>query len=159
MTAVDQPDLGPLLGLVGTWEGDGDGRYPTIQPFGYQEVLEVALVPGKPQLTWTSRTSHADDGRPLHGERGFLRAVGGDQVELVVAQGPGILEASAGTVAEGRLTLASTAVVGTPTAKRVGEVRRQLRWNGDFLTYDLSMATAGQPLLPHLHASLRRRDG
>ena len=82
--------------------------------------------------------------------------VGDGMVELVVAHGSGLVEVAEGMVDGGELVLASTRVVGTGTAKEVAAVERRYRVDGDVLTYELGMAAVGQPLQPHLQASLRR---
>ena len=33
------PEAEPLAGLLGTWRGEGAGRYPTISPFRYGEEV------------------------------------------------------------------------------------------------------------------------
>jgi uncharacterized protein YceH (UPF0502 family) len=153
------PELWRLSGFVGGWRGGGDGVYPTISPFGYTEQIELRPVPGKPLLSYRSSTRATDDGRALHSESGFLRAVGDPadgRVELVVAQGAGIVEIAEGLVGAGEIVLESTVVWGTTTAKEVTATERRYRVAGDALTYELSMAVVGQPLLPHLRAELRR---
>ena len=164
--AVTLPEpLVPLAALVGSWSGAGAGAYPTIDAFGYTEQIEIHPVPGKPLLAYRSATRASDDGRTLHGESGFWRAVGSAEgglarVELVVAQGSGIVEAAEGVVDAGddvtEVVLASTTVTGTTSAKSVTATERRYRVAGDTLTYDLDMAAVGQPLLPHLHATLTR---
>ncbi|HXH58225.1 DUF480 domain-containing protein [Iamia sp.] len=162
--AVPAPDPvlhGELVALVGTWVGPGDGHYPTIAGFSYAEQIEVTPVPGKPLLAYRSVTSAADDGRGLHAESGFFRLTGDGGVELVVAAGPGIVEACAGIVERTAtgvgVELASEAVAGTPSAKVVTATERSYRVEGDVLTYDVSMAAVGHPVAHHLRATLRRR--
>lgn len=149
--------LGPL---AGTWTGPGEGRYPTIQGFGYQERIEFTPVPGKPILAYRSTTTASNDGRNLHGESGFLRLKGDGVVEMTVASAPGVVEVCSGLVeveATGpEVVLASDAVAGTPTAKEVTATERTYRVEGDLLTYDIAMAAVGQPMTHHLHATLRR---
>jgi uncharacterized protein YceH (UPF0502 family) len=151
---------GPLAALAGTWTGAGQGRYPTIEGFSYAERLEVVPVPGKPRLSWRVTTRAADDGRGLHAESGFLRLTDDGEVELVLATGAGIVEVSTGLVeADGEtleLVLSSETVVGTPTAKSVTATERTYRVGGDTLTYEVAMAAVGQPLTPHLTATLTR---
>lgn len=156
--AADVPaELAPF---VGSWVGAGAGSYPTIDAFGYTEQIEIRPVPDKPMVAYRSATRARDDGRTLHGESGFLRVTGDGTVELVVAQGSGLVEVAEGLseVAgdRGELVLSSTALAGTSTAKSVTATERRYQVDGDVLTYDLAMAAVGQPLSPHLHATLRR---
>lgn len=156
------PDLEPLAGLLGEWEGAGDGVYPTIEPFGYRERVTFTHA-GKPFLVYGQRTHASDDGRPLHVETGYWRVTAGARVELVVAHPTGITE-----VAEGRfdreggatvIDVRSTTIGLTATAKSVTAVERTFRLAGDVLEYTLRMAAVGEPLQHHLAASLRRVDG
>jgi uncharacterized protein YceH (UPF0502 family) len=151
---------GPLGALAGTWTGPGQGRYPTIEGFSYAERLEVVPMPGKPRLAWRVTTRAADDGRGLHAEAGFLRLTDDGEVELVLATGSGLVEVSTGLVeADGEtleLVLSSETVVGTPTAKAVTATERTYRVTGGTLTYEVAMAAVGQPLTPHLTATLTR---
>lgn len=145
--------------MLGTWQGEGHGEYPTIEPFDYRETVVFAHV-GKPFLSYQQRTTHAATGLPLHSESGYLRAIGGERVEMVVAQPTGILELHEGRFSEDDGTLVvqleSTAVPLTATATRVDAVRRTLRVHGDLLTYALHMAAVGEPMTLHLTATLRR---
>jgi acetoacetate decarboxylase len=61
-----------------------------------------------------------------------------------------------GTLDDGVLTLATTTLGRTATAKDVRSVRRTLALRGDLLVYDLWMAYAHVPDTHHLHAELRR---
>lgn len=152
---------GALAALAGTWEGPGQGRYPTIERFGYAERLEVVALPGKPRLSWRTSTRAADDGRGLHAEAGFLRLTDDGGVEMVLATASGLVEVHRGVVeADGvalELVLSSDRVVATPTAKSVTATERTYRVAGDTLSYEVAMAAVGQPLTPHLTATLTRR--
>ena len=156
MDAPGLPEaLEPLAFLLGEWVGEGEGEYPTIESFGYHEEIRFWHV-GKPFLAYTQRTRHAEDGRPLHAEMGYLRPVGADGVELALAHPTGITEISTGTVIGTRVDLATTTVGMTPTAKEVTAVERTIEVDGDRLTYSVRMAAVGHPLQHHLSASLRR---
>ncbi len=88
--------------------------------------------------------------------RASCASSGDGAVELVVAQGSGLVELAEGLLDDHELVLASTGVVGTGTAKRVDATERRYHVEGDTLTYELAMAAVGQPLLPHLKATLHR---
>ncbi|RPI24197.1 MAG: FABP family protein, partial [Actinobacteria bacterium] len=98
------PDVAALAFLVGTWEGDGRGIYPTIEDFAYHEVVEIEAPP-KPFLAYRQRTRRAGTGEPLHMEAGYFRSVGEGSVELVIAQPTGIVECHSGTVDGGYIHL------------------------------------------------------
>ncbi len=162
---VMSPLLDPLRPLIGRWEGSGAGEYPTIDDFGYTETLTFTPLADKPVLVYTSTTKHADDGRPLHAETGYLRVMGESGLELVVAQAPGLIEAGSGIVTHPggaedrhavRLTLDSTVVAGTPTAKQVRATERRYLVTGNRLNYDIAMAAVGLPMTHHLTAELKR---
>lgn len=156
VSVAPHPDLGPLLGLVGAWEGDGRGRWADGEAFGYHERLEFSHA-GKPQLAYRQVTRSADDDRPLHSESGWWRAVAPDSVELVVAQGIGVVEIGIGSWEDaGRLRLRSQTVATTPTAKTVTAVERDYVLEADILSYELLMSTDGGPVRWHLAAELRR---
>jgi hypothetical protein len=152
------PEVQPLAGLLGTWQGEGAGEYPTISPFRYGEELRFWHV-GKPFLAYAQRTWSLDDGRPLHAEAGYWRAKPGGVVELVLAHPTGIVEVEEGRQAGGRIELASTTMAGTATAKEVTALRRRFDLDGDRLSYTVAMAAVGQPLQHHLAAELRRVEG
>jgi len=141
--------------LLGAWSGAGRGQYPTIDPFSYEETVEFSHV-GKPVLSYRQRSTHATDGHPLHGEAGFIRMVGSDGVELVIAHPNGIVEVSEGTLERSTILLSSTFIGRTKTAKQVSMIERDLMIDGDTLRYSLRMSAVGQPMSTHLDAELRR---
>jgi len=149
-------DLRELVHLIGTWRGAGEGHYPTIEPFTYEEEVEFRHS-GKPLLAYAQMTRRAD-GTPLHSERGYWRTAGGSGVELVLAHSFGAVEVAGGTAAGRTIETRSSTIHGTPSAKRIDEVRRRLTWNGDALVYDLWMDAVGAGLHHHLHARLERVD-
>jgi len=154
------PDVAHLAFLLGTWEGEGRGDYPTIEPFPYGEAVSF-WHNGKPFLSYSQLTWHLDDHRPLHSEMGFLRGHGkGEQVEWVIAHPSGIVEIEVGWVKERNLELESKRVTLAPTAKQVTRLTRSIEvvpdMRGAVLRYQLSMAAVGQALQQHLSAELRR---
>jgi hypothetical protein len=169
--------LAPVAALLGTFEGDGSGDYPTIEPFRYRERVTFRHT-GKPFLAYEQRTWHPDTDAPMHAELGYLR-VPGPTAEAVAGAGPvadgrgpgvpvavefvlvhptGIVEVEEGTLVDGVLTLATTTVGRTATAKAVRSLRRTIRFEADRLAYDLWMAYADVPDTHHLHAELDRVD-
>jgi THAP4-like, heme-binding beta-barrel domain len=162
MSPSDQPlhpDVAVLAPLLGTWAGTGEGSYPTIDPFRYREEVTFGHA-GKPFLAYRQATVRLDTGLPAHAEAGYLRATGGNRLELVLAHPTGIAELAEGEVVATdvglALRLASVAVTRTATAKEVTRVDRTITVEGDVLRYELSMAAVGQPHQHHLAAELER---
>jgi THAP4-like, heme-binding beta-barrel domain len=153
------PDVAVLAPLLGTWAGDGQGQYSTVESFAYHELVTFGHV-GKPFVAYTQRTTAADDGRPLHAETGYLRVPAPGRIELVLAHPTGVTEVAEGSLtAAGRtlsLELTSTVIGRTSSAKEVTGLARSIRIDGDELSYRVGMAAVGQPLQPHLTAVLQR---
>ena len=74
----------------------------------------------------------------------------------MISHPTGHAEVSAGSVVDGRVELATTAVTATGTAKEVTAVERTFTVAGDELAYELRMAAVGRPMTHHLAATLRR---
>lgn len=155
---TDEPqlhqDLRRLEGFLGVWEGEGEGHYPTIEPFRYRERV-IFEHWGKPFLAYTQRTRSPRDGRPMHTESGYLRSAPGG-AELLIAQPTGIVEVYEGPFEAGVLDLRATTVGRAATAKPVTSLRRRFQLAGDVLRYDLWMAHGDTPETHHLRAELHR---
>lgn len=145
----------PLAFLLGTWRGTGTGEYPTIQTFEYGEEVHFWHV-GKPMLAYTQRTWALDDKRPLHAEMGYWRPQRDGRIELVIAHPTGVVEIETGTIDGKSITLETTRVVGTESAKEVNHLTRTFHGEGDKLRYRVGMAAVGVPLTHHLAATLVR---
>lgn len=150
------PDVAHLAFLLGTWRGEGRGEYPTIDDFTYVEESMFGHV-GKPFLAYSQKTK-GTDGLPLHAEVGYLRPVGTNGVELVLAHPSGITEIQAGTIAGQRLRLQTTSVGLTPTAKDVRSLTRSIDVADGHMHYVIEMAAVGQDLQFHLEATLHQAD-
>jgi THAP4-like, heme-binding beta-barrel domain len=159
MSSPTHPDVAPLASLLGSWRGEGEGSYPTIEPFRYAEEISFTHV-GKPFLAYRQATVNLATRLPAHAEAGYWRPAGDGRVELVMAHPTGIVEVEEGTVealpAGVRLHLRSTAVARSATAKSVVTLQRDVEVVGDTLRYDLAMGAVGQPHQHHLSATLRR---
>ena len=134
--------------------GEGKGFYPTIAPFEYGEEIRIWHV-GKPVLNYTQRTWSLEDGRPLHAETGFWRMGGAGRVELVIAHPNGHAEVAEGRLNGTSISTVSISIVQTATAKQVDALERDIRVDGEVMTYELRMAAMGNALDGHLSAELR----
>lgn len=149
------PGLAGLRFLLGSWVGEGQGRYPTIEAFRYGEEVRFWHV-GKPFLAYSQRTWALDDGRPLHSEAGYWRPKPHGVLEVVLSHPTGHVEIEEGEVNGTVVTLASQLIGGATSAKVVTEMRRRFVVDDDVLSYTLAMAAVGLPLQEHLSAELAR---
>lgn len=164
MSARLQPEAHPALaalhGLVGTWQGEGDGHYPTLASFRYREEVTFDHD-GRPVLRYTQSTRRFEEDVPMHVEVGYLRLPAVDTAELVIAQPTGIAEVATLTLRTVGTALvldgARAVLARTPSAKHVTDVRRRFVLDGDTLDYDLWMTYAGHDDTHHLRATLHRR--
>ena len=157
------PRLVPLAWLIGSWAGAGVGDYPTIEAFRFGQEMEFGYVPGKPYLSYESRSFLLDGagqiGDPLATEAGFWRPGQDNEVELVLAHPMGIAEIWIGEVTERRVELRTDAVARTASAKPYTAGHRLYgHIDGGDLGYVFEMAAMGQPMQPHLSAQLKRVD-
>jgi THAP4-like, heme-binding beta-barrel domain len=150
--------LDDVAAWIGTWRGEGDGSYPTIDSFHYTEELVLAQIPGRPMVAWSSRARDSA-GQPRHAESGFLR-LGDEGVELVLAHNFGTVEVAVGRFGAefdgSRLDLDTHAMSRTPSAKVIDLIRRRYALDGDTIGYEIAMAAVGVPLTHHLRATLTR---
>jgi hypothetical protein len=149
----DAADL--LATLPGVWRGDGDGHYPTMEPFAYREELTFTRLPGKPIVGYAQRTWRAGTDEPLHAECGYVR-VDGRRAELVIAQPTGFAEVHHAVGVDGVYPFGVTALGRTASSLAVDTVRRRWELRGDTLIVDLWMSYAGVVDGHHLRSELRR---
>lgn len=150
------PLLTPLTPFFGTFAGAGDGTYPTIEPFCYQETLTFGHR-GAPVASFAQATTSADGTRPMHHEAGFLR-IGDDGVlEMTVAHSFGITEVLTGKVADGVISCTSTMLGIAPNAKKIRQTRRRYVLDGEQLSYQVWMSYAAHDDVLHLTGVLTRR--
>ncbi len=153
-----------LRQLVGTWDGSGQGHFPTTDDFDYREVLTVLEDADAGLFHYFQETWRiTDDGEvPSHRETGFITIDDSGLVTFLNAQGSSRVEALHGRIqrpgpnpAEWRLDLVS-GYHGNDA--RMRSATRTIRLAGDELAYEMSMATDRVPSLDsHLMARLSRR--
>eukprot|EP00898_Chlorokybus_atmophyticus_P002289 jgi/Chlat1/3060/Chrsp21S03313 len=158
------PKLQPLAFLLGTWVGKGEGVYPTITPFTYEEEAKFWHT-GKPVLHYTHRTWNDVTRKPMHGESGYWRVRDDGTVEAVIAQATGIAEVQNGVFDEGDAGIRfRSSLIGN--ANKVFGIHRHVWVSEDSaaqpvrrtLSYEVDMQTDTQPLQRHLAAVLYKTD-
>ena len=149
-----------LQTLVGTWEGKGAGRYPTIDDFRYREVLEITAGSGDMLLHYRQSTWRVtEDGEAAsHVETGFIGVAEDGLVELTSAQALDRVEVLTGTV-----TVSDDGLFLDVESTLIGHDERMIRswrtivFDTERLTYTMGMATTSVPEgAAHLAAELVR---
>jgi len=161
----DLPELvQPFAWLIGTWRGEGVGGYPTLEGGDFAYAEEITFdCPGKPLLTFQSKTWAVDDGRPLSLSTGFWRPTSATEVEVVLTLASGLVEILYGSLIDGpsgvHVELNSDVIARTATAKEVTHDKRMYAVRGGKLMYAMEMAAVGvKELHPHLSAALDKMD-
>jgi hypothetical protein len=154
------PNLHKFAWLLGTWQGNGEGSYPTIEPFefGWEVLFQQD---GRPFMHYMARSwivdAEGNHVRDAAQETGFFRCFEDGSVELLLTHNTGISELYLGTVDGAKLQLTTDAVLRTQTAQEyVAGSRLYGLVEGD-LWFAFDMAAMGQPLQPHLWGKLVRR--
>jgi hypothetical protein len=159
--------LRPLEFLIGTWRGEGVGAVPGGggPDYPYAEELRIS-EDGSPWLAYSSSVTAVDDGRWLHSETGWWRAVPEADavgVELVITRATGVAEILIGHLSSGpvgeQIELASDVVARTPTAPAFTADKRLYAVRGGKLMYAIDLAAGDSGLIPHLAAALDRVEG
>ncbi|GLU08561.1 hypothetical protein SLE2022_254670 [Rubroshorea leprosula] len=148
------PAIAPLSYLLGTWRGQGEGGYPTINSFLYGEELHFSHS-GKPVIAYTQKTWKLNSGEPMHAESGYWRPKPDGTIEVVIAQSTGLAEVLKGTYdAEKNEIKLQSELVGN--ASKVRETSRVFKFLNGELSYVVQMATNLTSLQPHLKAVLKK---
>jgi hypothetical protein len=152
-------DVTPLAFLLGHWQGNGHGDYPTIEKFEFAQELAFTHD-GRPFLHYLSRTWLLDDEgesvRPLAVETGFFRPQPNGEVEVLLTHPTGVAEIYFGTIDGAKLELRTDAVARTASAKEYTAGHRLYGLVEGDLLWTFDMAAVGQPLQSHIWARLQR---
>lgn len=152
-TSVPQ-GLETLAFLVGVWRGRGEGHYPTMDPFEFEEEIRFSHV-GAPILIYSQWAWVPAAGDPLHLETGVWRPTGPDTLAVTVSL-PRVAEVSEGTVHGTSIRLESTSMARAAGGAPLVRATRSYDVDGDRLVYDVEMATDEVDLTHHIHAELAR---
>lgn len=146
-----KPDLSFLLG---TWRGQGEGGYPSVEDFGYSEEMTFTDA-GDGVLIYREQAWDAE-GEPIHSEAGYLRALDDGSVDLALAYPFGVSEVMEGLVQGTRLSLESRSVGVTTHGEPVTGLTRVIEVRNGSLEYESMMATPTQTMARHLRGTLTR---
>jgi hypothetical protein len=161
-------ELAHLSWLVGRWEGQGQGQYPTIEPFHFVQQV-IFSCDGRPFLSYHSRSWLLDDagarGRPLATESGFWRPRPDNEVELLLSHPSGYAEVWEGKVTVtaiedaaitgAQMSLRTDLVARTGSAKPYNAGHRLYGLVAGELLWTFDMAAMGEPLSNHLAVRLQ----
>ncbi|XP_044467442.1 UPF0678 fatty acid-binding protein-like protein At1g79260 [Mangifera indica] len=148
------PAIAPLSFLLGTWRGQGEGGFPTINAFHYGEELHFSHS-GKPFIAYSQKTWKLGSGEPMHAETGYWRPKPDGSIEVVIAQSTGLVEVQKGTYnAADKIIKLQSELVGN--ASKVKEISRVFELVNGELSYVVQMSTNLASLQQHLKAVLRK---
>ncbi|MGH2809136.1 MAG: FABP family protein [Actinomycetota bacterium] len=148
------PVLAPLAFLVGTWRGTGEGHYPTIEDFAFEEELMFWHLGGG-FLAHIQKTWSPADRSPLHSEQGYWK-IQPTGVELVVAHSFAVVEIGYGSPDGHSITIESRDFAKTTSAKTIDAATRRYSVDGNLMSITVDMEFGGHPMQHHLDAELKR---
>ncbi|KAK6934773.1 THAP4-like, heme-binding beta-barrel domain [Dillenia turbinata] len=149
------PSIESVSFLLGTWRGQGQGGFPTINSFSYGEEISFIPSPTKPVIAYTQKTWKLSSGEPMHAESGFWRPKPDGSIEVVIAQSTGLVEVLKGRYdAQEKVVKLQSELVGNAT--KVREITRVFEILDGELSYVVQMATNLTSLQPHLKAVLKK---
>ncbi len=159
------PDCARLAWLLGRWQGNGHGQYPTVSAFQFGQEL-IFQQDGRPFIHYLARAWIVDEAgekvREAAQETGFIRCLPEGRLELVLTHNTGFVEIYYGEIHadQPRFEIVTDAVARTATAKEYVAGKRLYGYVEGNLLYAFDMAAMGQELQPHTHAQLvRASDG
>lgn len=142
-----------LTTLAGTWQGEGEGVFPTIASFAYRETTHFLADPVKQVIRYEQRTWLTTQA-PSHWEVGFLCLDPTGTVLFHVVHANGRMETMTGHQNGNELVFSSGQILND--VRMVG-ASRSWQWNEQSFSYRMAMQTT-QTNAPqvHLRATLTR---
>ena len=155
MEAALHPDVEQLAFLLGTWQGEGEGDFPSIAPFRFGEETRFWHV-GDTYVLYSQSTWNLEDGSPFHAEMGFWRPQPDGHVDVSLAYPLGVSEIAEGHVVGTSVRVASRTIAIAGAGSEVNRLERSIDVDGDTLSYELLMETGDVPLTRHIWGRLKR---
>ncbi|XP_044589348.1 peroxynitrite isomerase THAP4-like [Cotesia glomerata] len=156
--------LKSLSWLEGTWrtEVPGEGKFPTIKPFGYLEEIKFTSI-GQPMLNYEAQSWHPEKKNPMHREVGFLKIIPGtNKVKLILSHNFGLATIEEGVVDRLNIKLDSTSVCRVTEGTKdpaVTRIKREFIRKENSLEQVIYMTTSNtQELTEHLRATYIKID-
>ena len=149
------PDLEPLAFLLGTWRGEGNGEFHSVEPFTYEEEIRFSHR-GGPWLIYEQRAWSPEDESLLHIEMGFWRMIDDEGGINTFVSLPAGTDFSEGSLEGTSISLEASASPMAEGVEQVTSLRRNYRLDGNALTYEIYMGTNSKPAERHVAARLRR---
>jgi len=152
-------DLYPLAWLVGTWRGKGQGEYPGITPFLFEQEVTFNHD-GRPFLNYFSRSWLVEGDsellKPAAQETGFWRVKPNNVVEVILSHNTGIAEGWVCRFDGAKIQLVMDQGYSSPSAKVVtGGTRLYGLVEGE-LFYAYDMEAQGHQLQAHIWSTMER---
>ena len=149
--------------LNGSWKGTGEGKFPTINSFKYEEHLRFEVNLAYPLIHYEQKTILLSTQEPSHWESGFIRVLDEDVIEISNSQDSGRVEVLRGKISqiseEGyQLEFTSIVLANDP---RMVKASRVIKVTSNALECHQSMTTNTTNksiMLPHLHSILTRLE-
>ena len=147
--------------LHGSWKGKGEGKFPTIDSFKYEEHLHFEVNLAYPLIHYEQKTILLSTQEPSHWESGFIRVLDEGIIEISNSQESGRVEVLQGKMSKisdigYQLGFTSIALANDP---RLVKTSREFEVTGNTLECHQSMTTNTTQksiMLPHLHSILTK---
>jgi hypothetical protein len=146
--------------LLGTWTGNGNGKFPTITSFNYREILTFSIDGLNDLIHYEQKTWLTHNDTPSHWESGFIKPVENEEnvFEILNSQDSGRVEVLKGKlisdVENHTIHFKMKLIQNDP---RMVNSERIFTMQQDKLSYIVKMATKNTPEhQQHLESTLNR---